>query len=45
MDRGNRERLVKITKKTKKCDRCPSHDGENRSRRVRADKYKNKRSI
>lgn len=26
-----------------KCSRCPAHDGENRGRRVKPDKYKSQR--
>lgn len=42
-DKGNRERRREICKKTKKCDRCPMHGGENRGRRPRTDKGKNHR--
>lgn len=34
---------IKISHKTDKCDICPWHDGENRKRRPKDDRYKNKR--
>jgi len=38
-----RLRRKKISKETGACDRCPPHDHENRSRRVRDDRHKNHR--
>ena len=32
-----------LEKNRKKCSRCPLHDGENRGRRVRSDRYKSDR--
>ena len=37
-----KKRKQSICQKTGKCPFCPTHDRENRGRRVRSDKYKNK---
>jgi hypothetical protein len=42
-DRGNREHRRQVCRRTKKCDRCPLHDGENRGRRPKSDRGKSKR--
>jgi hypothetical protein len=36
-------RRLRIEKDEMKCSRCPPHDGENRGRRPRPDRYKEKR--
>ena len=42
VDRKQHKRIV--GHETGKCTLCPWHDGENRRKRPRADKYKNKRN-
>ena len=36
-------RLKEVVNKTGKCGYCKPHDGENRGRRPKPDRYKNKR--
>jgi hypothetical protein len=38
-----KKRRKKVADEEGKCDRCPPHDGENRRKRPRPDKYKDHR--
>lgn len=38
-----KKRKLHVLQEMRKCPRCPYHDGENRRKRPRPDKYKNKR--
>jgi uncharacterized protein (DUF433 family) len=40
-----KRRRLQMEKAEKKCSRCPPHDGENRGRRTRPDRYKSRRRM
>lgn len=41
--KSKRKRWNEVAAETKKCGHCPPHDGENKTKRRRPDKYKSKR--